>query len=136
MRGYRIETARLAIPVRPIGALGEGQKPERPGREAGSRGGLGALMGNAPQDTRDAETIMASVESEFRRAREAQRNFLDWRKKSHEATFVEWLQHYSEMVAASEPWAASYQRIRSEFPDLMDQLHALLLPIQREILDD
>jgi hypothetical protein len=44
-------------------------------------------MGNAPQDTRDAETIMASVESEFRRAREAQRNFLDWRKKSHEATF-------------------------------------------------
>jgi hypothetical protein len=40
------------------------------------------------------------------------------------------------LVAASEPWAASYQRIRSEFPDLMDQLHALLLPIQREILDD
>jgi len=46
------------------------------------------------------------------------------------------LQRYSEMVAVSEPWAAGYQRIRSEFPDLMDQLHALLLPIQREILDD
>jgi hypothetical protein len=94
------------------------------------------LIVSVPQDTRDAETIMASVESEFRRACEAQRDFLDWRKKSHEATFAEWLQHYCEMIAESKPWAASYQRIHSEFPHLMDRLHTLLSPIQHEILGD
>jgi|SRR5437763_9656556 len=84
-------------------------------------------------DTRDANTLMAEVSAEFRRACEAQRDFLDWYQTPHEATFAEWLRRYSEMVAGAEPWAASYERIRSKFPHKMDQLHALLLPIQQEI---
>ena len=84
-------------------------------------------------DTRDANTLMTEVAAEFRRACVAHREFLDWYRTPHEATFAEWLRRYSEMVAECEPWAASYERIRSRFPDRMDLLHALLLPIQREI---
>ena len=87
-------------------------------------------------DTRGANTLMAEVAAELRRACVAQRNFLDWYRTPHEATFAEWLGRYSEMVAEGEPWAASYERIRSRIPDRMDQLHALLLPIQREIFGD
>jgi hypothetical protein len=89
-----------------------------------------------PPDTRDAETILASVESEFRRACEAQRDFLVWRANSPEAAFAESLRRYGEMVSKSEPWAASYRRISSAFPHLMDQVHELLLPIQREIFGE
>jgi hypothetical protein len=39
-------------------------------------------------------------------------------------------------IAQGEPCAASYQRIRSEFPQLMDRLHNILLPIQHEIFGD
>src|SRR5437588_8208931 len=49
-------------------------------------------------DTRDANTLMAEVAAEFRRACEAQRDFLDWYRTPHEATFAEWLRRYSEMV--------------------------------------
>jgi hypothetical protein len=85
---------------------------------------------------RDAETIMAEVEEEFRRACEAQRSFMDWCRKSHDAPFAEWLGRYGEMSTESEPWAASYQRIRSEYPQLMDRLHKILLPIQRNIFKE
>ena len=60
-------------------------------------------------DTRDANTLMAEVSAEFRRACEAQRDFLDWYRTPHEATFAEWLRRYSETVAECEPWAASYE---------------------------
>jgi hypothetical protein len=88
-------------------------------------------------DTRDANTLMMEVAAEFRRACQAQRRFLEWYGNSDETTpFAERLRRYGEMVAESEPWAASYERIRSRFPDKMDQLHALLLPIQREIFGE
>jgi hypothetical protein len=86
-----------------------------------------------PPDTRDAETIMASVEAEFRRACKAQQDFLTWYNHEHHASFAEKMRRYGEMVTESEPWAASYRRISLEFPHLMDRLHALLLPIQVEI---
>jgi hypothetical protein len=66
----------------------------------------------------------------------AHQDFVDWYRTPHEVTFAEWLRRYSEMVAECEPWAGSYERIRSRFPDRMDQLHALLLPIQREIFGE
>jgi hypothetical protein len=86
-----------------------------------------------PPDTRDADTIMASVESEFRRACKAQRDFLIWYNRKHDAPFTEKMQRYGQMVTESQQWAASYRRISLQFPHLMDRLHALLLPIQAEI---
>jgi hypothetical protein len=43
LRRDRVETARLALPVRTLTALGEGQKSESAGSEARGRGGLGPL---------------------------------------------------------------------------------------------
>ena len=40
---YRFETARLTLPLRAFSALGEGQKPESAGCEAGSRRRLGSM---------------------------------------------------------------------------------------------
>jgi len=84
-------------------------------------------------DNRDAETIMRAVADEFRRACEAQRDFLAWYSQDQDVPFVERLRRYSEMVAASEPWADSYRRISTRFPQYMDRLHELLLPIQDAI---
>jgi len=88
---------------------------------------------SSPPDTRDAETIMATVEVEFRSACKAQRNFLTWYNNTQHASFAEKVRRYSEMVTESEPWAASYRRISLEFPHLMDRLHDLLRPIQAEV---
>src|SRR5579863_2330141 len=41
LRGHRIEAARLAIQVRPVGTLGEGQESSGAGGTPGGRGGLG-----------------------------------------------------------------------------------------------
>jgi len=100
---------------------------------------IGALRGPPMRevDNRDANTLMMEVAAEFRRACEAQRRFLEWHGNADETTpFAERLRRFVEMVAESEPWAASYERIRSRFPDRMDQLHALLLPIRREIFGE
>jgi hypothetical protein len=43
LRGYRFETAQLALSLRPFAALDKGQKSESAGGKARSRGGLGAL---------------------------------------------------------------------------------------------
>ena len=40
----RVEAARLAVSLRPVAALGEGQEPECASGEARSRGGLGPVM--------------------------------------------------------------------------------------------
>ena len=84
-------------------------------------------------DTRDAETILSQVEAEFRRACEAQRDFLDWYGSRLEASFSESLHRYSETIEAGEQWAASYRRVSTEFPAYMDRLHTLLRPIQHEV---
>jgi len=40
VRRYRIEAARLALPLQALAALGQEQEPKAPGGEVGSRGGL------------------------------------------------------------------------------------------------
>jgi len=40
LRGCCVEAVGVAIPVRPLGTLGQGQEPEGAGRHAGGRGGL------------------------------------------------------------------------------------------------
>jgi len=87
----------------------------------------------AGTDQCDAETELSKAEAEFRRACEAQRDFLTWYGSRFEVPFAESLSRYSEAIAAGEPWAASYRRISKEFPSYMDRLHANLLPIQHEI---
>jgi hypothetical protein len=87
----------------------------------------------ADEDGRSAETILSLVQNEFRQACQAQQDFLAWYCSRAEVPFAESLSRYSEMIEASEPWAASYRRIRKEFPDHLDRLNALLLPIQHEI---
>jgi len=84
-------------------------------------------------DTRDPETILSHVGPEFRRACEAQRDFLDWYGSRLEASFSESLHRYSEMIEAGEQWAASYRRVSAEFPTHIDRLHTLLRPIQHEV---
>ena len=82
---------------------------------------------------RDAETMMAEIEAEFRRACEATHKFMAYyTAKNNHPPIAEYLRRYGEWLTESQPFAASYRRISSEFPELMDRLHKLLLPIQRE----
>ena len=83
-------------------------------------------------DTRDAGAILSKIEAEFRGACEAQRDFLAWYGSRYEVSFAESLRRYCEMVEASAPWAESYRLISTKFPEYVDRLHALLLPIQHD----
>jgi hypothetical protein len=86
------------------------------------------------RDERDAESILLTIESEFRRTLEAEQTFMAWRRDTPNAPFAERLRQYAAWAEASEPFAASYRRISTAFPDYMDRLHELLLPVQREII--
>jgi hypothetical protein len=88
----------------------------------------------AKADTRDAKTMMAEIKAEFRRALKATRKFQAFftAERDHTRRAAEWIHGFGEWATESEPFAASYRRISSEFPDQMDRLHKLLLPIYRE----
>jgi hypothetical protein len=85
-------------------------------------------------DERGAETIFLTIEAEFRRALEAEQAFMAWRRDTPNAAFAERPRRYAAWAEASAPFAASYRRISTAFPGYMDRLHALLLPVQREII--
>jgi hypothetical protein len=85
------------------------------------------------QDQRDAAAILSMIEGEFRRAIEAEREFLDWRREHPDASFGEQLHRFAEYIHASEPYARSYRRISGTFPERMNEVHELLLPIQGEM---
>jgi hypothetical protein len=86
------------------------------------------------RDERDAESILLTIESEFRRTLEAEQTFMAWRRDTPNAPFAERLRRYAAWAEASEPFAASYRRISTAFPGYMDRLHELLLPVLREII--
>ena len=87
----------------------------------------------AEADTRDAEAVIAELEAEFRMACKAARKFMAFYGAEDSPTRIaEWLPRYVEWVTESEPFAASYRRISSEFPGQMDRVYKLLLPIARE----
>jgi len=82
-------------------------------------------------DNRDAEAIFSSVVDEFRRALQAERDFLTWRAGASPA-FDEHLRRNVECIEACEPWARSYRRISPVFPEHIERLQDLLFPIQQE----
>ena len=85
------------------------------------------------QDQRDAAAILSMIEGEFRRAIEAEREFLDWRREHPDASFGEQLHRFAEYIHASERYARSYRRISGTFPERMNEVHELLLPIQGDV---
>jgi hypothetical protein len=86
------------------------------------------------RDERDAESILSTIESEFRRTLEAEQTFMAWRRDTPNAPFAERLRRYAAWAEASEPFAASYRRISTAFRGYMDRLQELLLPVLREII--
>jgi len=60
LRGHRVEAAGLALSLRTLASLAEGQKSESAGSEAGSRRGLGALKQNGRTDGRDRTPLPQS----------------------------------------------------------------------------
>jgi hypothetical protein len=72
----------------------------------------------AEADIRDAETVMAGIEAEFRMALKATRKFMAFYSAEDQTTRIgEGLPRYVEWVTESEPFAASYRRISSDFPE-------------------
>jgi hypothetical protein len=99
--------------------------------------GAGSKSSRVPldsRDERDAESILLTIESEFRRALEAEQTFMAWRRDTPNAPFAERLRRYAAWAEASQPFAASYRRISTAFPGYMDRLQELLLPVLREII--
>ena len=57
------------------------------------------------QDTRDADTILATIEAEARAAWQAELDFFEWRA-DHESTMsAEFFRRYAEWVERCEPYA-------------------------------
>ena len=75
----------------------------------------------AEADTRDAETVLAEIEAEFRRALKANRKFMAFHtaERDHTRRTAEWVPRFGEWVTEVEPFAASYRRISSESPGQM-----------------
>jgi hypothetical protein len=88
----------------------------------------------ASAETRDVESILLTIESEFRRTLEAEQTFMAWRRDTPNAPFAERLRRYADWAEASQGFAASYRQISTAFPGYMDRLHELLLPVLREII--
>jgi hypothetical protein len=60
--------------------------------------GAGSKSGRVPldgRDERDAESILLTIESEFRRALEAEQTFMAWRRDTPNAPFAERLRRYA-----------------------------------------
>jgi hypothetical protein len=139
MTQHRVEADRVAVPGRPLGALAQDQEPDGASGESRNRGGV-AVSATAEQkvsnsrDERDAETILLTIESDFRRALDAEQTYVAWRHDNPNAPFANQLQMYAGWIEASEPYAAGYRRISTAFPGYMDRLHELLLPVQHEIM--
>jgi hypothetical protein len=94
--------------------------------------GAGSKSSRVPldsRDERDAESVLLTIGSEFRRTLEAEQVFMAWRRDTPNAPFAERLRRYAAWAEASQPFAASYRRISTAFPGSMDRLHELLLPL-------
>jgi hypothetical protein len=99
--------------------------------------GAGSKSSGVPldsRDERDAESILLTIESEFRRTLVAEQAFMAWRRETPNAPFAERLRGYADWAEASQGFAASYRQISTAFPGYMDRLHELLLPVLREII--
>jgi len=87
----------------------------------------------AMPDMRDAATLLQDLPTEFRRAFEAEVNFRRWRA-GHPNDIVGLVNRYAAWVEAGEPFARSYRRLVSQYPEAIGRLSELLLPIQRQLL--
>jgi hypothetical protein len=84
-------------------------------------------------DDRTPEQILSNVAGEARIAFNAEVAFFEWREDNEGQNFGEWMRRYSAYFAAGEPYARSYLRIATDFPQHMWRFKEIVLPIQREI---
>ena len=77
--------------------------------------------------------ILALIGEQAKIAFQAELDFFDWRADNESAPFKTYMDKYLEWVDCSEPYADSYARMASEYPQLMEKVEAIVLPIKREI---
>jgi hypothetical protein len=82
--------------------------------------------------TAKADEILASIAADFRRALEAERDFVEWERTHRGAEFNEFARRFMEWVDASEAYVRKYHMIEEQFPVFSDKMHTALIPVRRE----
>jgi hypothetical protein len=85
------------------------------------------------EDFRSPEQILANVANEAKIAFNAEMDFFEWRAEHEDHAFPAFMKRYLQWLRAAEPYARSYERIASAFPQHMWRFKEIVLPIQREI---
>ena len=62
------------------------------------------------------DEILASIATDFRRAIEAERAFVDWERTHRSAEFDEFTKRFVEWVDASEAYVSKFHTIEEHFP--------------------
>ena len=79
------------------------------------------------------EEILAAIGEQAKIAFQAELDFFEWQVDNEPAHFEAFMDQYVQWHVCAEPLAESYLRIKSEYPQLMDKVEAIVVPIKREI---
>jgi hypothetical protein len=75
--------------------------------------------------------LLDELPAQFRAAMEADLEFREWCAANK--FNPEFMRRFAFFVEASEPYAQAYREIADKFPQALQRVNDLLLPIQREI---
>jgi len=78
------------------------------------------------------DEILATIATDFRRALEAERAFVEWERTHRSAEFAEFTKRFVEWVDASEAYVRKFHTIEEQFPVFSDKMHAVLSPVRRQ----
>ena len=76
--------------------------------------------------------ILTTIATDFRRALEAERAFVEWERTHRTADFAEFAEKFVQWVDASEAYVRKFHTIEEYFPVFSDKMHAALNPVRRE----
>ena len=80
-----------------------------------------------------SDEILNAIGLQAKVAFQAELDFFEWQAENEPAHFEAFMDQYLTWHVCSEPLAESYARIKREYPQLMQKVEAIVLPIKCEI---
>jgi hypothetical protein len=79
------------------------------------------------------ERILARIGDKANNAFQAELDFFEWRADNETAPFEQFMDRYLEYLIRADYYFDDYAKIRSEYPNLLGKLEAIVQPIRLEI---
>lgn len=79
------------------------------------------------------QRILARIGDKAKNAFQAELDFFEWRADNESASFEQFMDRYLEYLICTDYYFDDYAKIRSEHPNLLGKLEAIVQPIRLEI---